>query len=84
MSSDDKALVPSAIQKLHEFTHLEYPTKLIWTACTTMAVVTRNTTWFKIRGIILRQFPPQRRVSNPNGPKAGMHTCVYELWMGTT
>ena len=58
MASDDKALVPSAIQKLHEFTNLEYPAKLIWTACTTLAVTTRNPTWFKIRGAVRKQNPP--------------------------
>ena len=58
MASDDKALVPSAIQKLHEFTNLEYPAKLIWTACTLMVVLTRNPTWFKIRGAIRKQNPP--------------------------
>ncbi len=39
MASDDKALVPSALQKLHEFVCLDYepgrPTKLLWTVCTT-------------------------------------------------
>ena len=55
MASDDKALVPSAIQKLHEFTNLEYPAKLIWTACTTLALTTRNPTWFKIRGAVRTQ-----------------------------
>ena len=60
MSSDDKALVPSAINKLHEFIALEYPAKLIWTACTTMAVTTRNPTWFKVRGAVLKQIPPRK------------------------
>ena len=60
MASDDKALVPSAIQKLHEFTNLEYPAKLIWTACTTLAVTTRNPTWFKIRGAVRKQNPPRK------------------------
>ena len=57
MSSDDRALILSAIQKLHEFVHLDYPAKLLWTACTTLAVITRNSTWFKIRGAILKQIP---------------------------
>ena len=73
MASDDDALINSAIKKLHEFIYLQYPAKLLWTACTTLAVTTRNTAWFKIRGIILKQILPQNQVgeSNPNGPKAG-------------
>ena len=55
MASDDDALINSAIKKLHEFINLQYPAKLIWTACTTLAVTTRNTAWFKIRGIVLKQ-----------------------------
>ena len=49
MASDDRALYHSAIQKIHEFLHLEYPKKMLWTTCTTMGVLTRNTTWFDIR-----------------------------------
>jgi uncharacterized protein YfdQ (DUF2303 family) len=55
IASDDDALINSAIKKLHEFINLKYPAKLIWTACTTLAVTTRNSAWFKIRGIILNQ-----------------------------
>ena len=57
MSSDEQSLLNSAIQKLSEFIDLNYPAKLIWTACTTLAVTTRDTTWFKIRGIALNRFP---------------------------
>ena len=60
MASDDKTLVPSALQKLNEFACLDYPAKLLWTACTTMAVTTRNTAWFKIRGAILNKFLPDK------------------------
>ena len=49
MASDDKALYDSAIQKLSEFWHLDYPDKLIWKICTTMGVQTRVKTWFDIR-----------------------------------
>ena len=57
MASDEQSLLSSAVQKLSEFIDLNYPAKLIWTACTTLAVTTRNTTWFKIRGIALNRFP---------------------------
>ena len=57
MSSDQQSLLNSAVQKLSEFIDLNYPAKLIWTACTTLAVTTRDTTWFKIRGIALNRFP---------------------------
>ena len=60
MSSDDNALIPSALQKLNEFIRLDYPAKLLWTACTTLAVTTRNPTWFKIRGAILKKFLPDK------------------------
>ena len=49
MASDDQALYQSAIAKLSEFWHLDYPEKLIWTACTTIGVQTRIATWFDIR-----------------------------------
>ena len=49
MASDDAALVSSAAQKLAEFTRLGYPRKMLWTACTTMGVKTRDRAWFQVR-----------------------------------
>ena len=49
MASNDQALKDSAIQKLCEFRRLQYPRKLLWSACTTMGVQSRNPTWFDIR-----------------------------------
>ena len=48
-SSDATQLYKSAIQKLEEFIRLNYPKKLLWTACTTLGVNTRTRTWFEIR-----------------------------------
>ena len=56
MASNEQELVYSAMQKLYEFIQLKYPKKLIWTACTTLAVCTRDAVWFKIRGAILKWF----------------------------
>ena len=49
MASDPIALRTSAVQKLAEFARLKYPSKLLWTACTTMGVNTRDPTWFRVR-----------------------------------
>ena len=49
MASDNKLLYHSGLQKLHEFENLNYPLKMLWTACTTMGVISRNPTWFEIR-----------------------------------
>ena len=49
MASDAPALYDSAIKKLSEFWHLDYPDKMLWSACTTMGVCTRDPTWFDIR-----------------------------------
>ena len=49
MASDGYALRMSATQKLAEFSNLQYPRKMLWTACTTMGVSTRNTVWFRVR-----------------------------------
>lgn len=49
MASDPLARQRSAHWKLAEFRHLGYPHKMLWRACTTMAVNTRDTTWFRIR-----------------------------------
>ena len=49
MASDGAALWMSATQKLAEFVNLNYPRKMLWTACTTMGVSTRNTVWFRVR-----------------------------------
>ena len=49
MASDGAALRLSAGQKLAEFSNLRYPRKMLWTACTTMGVSTRNTIWFRVR-----------------------------------
>ena len=59
MSSDGLARMRSARQKLHEFKQLEYPSRMLWTACTTMGVTTRDTIWFRIRDTWeQRQQPP--------------------------
>ena len=42
-------LSASAQQKLAEFQLLQYPRGLLRMACTTMAVHTRNTVWFRVR-----------------------------------
>ena len=52
MANNDMRLKQSAIQKLAEFQKKGYPRRMLWTACTTMAVKTRNTTWFKVRKTI--------------------------------
>ena len=49
MASDPAAPKTSAVQKLAEFARLKYPSKLLWTACTTMGVNTRDPTWFRVR-----------------------------------
>ena len=49
MASDYDALRSSAIQKVAEFAALNYPRKMLWTACTTMGVTTRSTAWFRVR-----------------------------------
>ena len=49
MASDGAALRMSANEKLAEFHNLGYPRKMLWTACTTMGVTTRNTIWFRVR-----------------------------------
>ena len=49
MASDNNVLEYSAYQKLQEFSNLKYPSKLLWTMCTTMGVQTRNPTWFEVR-----------------------------------
>jgi hypothetical protein len=49
MASDPTALKTSAAQKLAEFAKLMYPRKLLWTACTTIGVNSRDPTWFRVR-----------------------------------
>ena len=49
MASDAHALHASAVKKLSEFWHLDYPDKLLWNVCTYMGVQTRIKTWFDIR-----------------------------------
>ena len=49
MASDDCCLLQSASQKVAEFIRLQYPRRMLWTACTTMGVKTRNTVWFQVR-----------------------------------
>ena len=49
MASDNGVLFDSAIRKLAEFHRLRYPRKMLWAACTTLGVQTRNPTWFEIR-----------------------------------
>ena len=49
MASDERWRLISAKQKLAEFARLQYPRRMLWTACTTMGVKTRHTAWFKVR-----------------------------------
>ena len=49
MASDQDILCDSAVQKIAEFSGLRYPRRLLWTACTTMGVKTRNPAWFRAR-----------------------------------
>ena len=49
MASDAAMLRDSAARKLFEFAALGYPRKLLWTACTTLGVATRDPTWFRVR-----------------------------------
>ena len=49
MASDERCRITSARQKLAEFIRLRYPRRMLWTACTTMGVKTRHTSWFKVR-----------------------------------
>ena len=51
MASDAEMRQASAIKKIAEFYALQYPRKTLWTACTTMAVTTRDPTWFKVRDL---------------------------------
>ena len=51
-ASDTKALIESGKQKINEFLRLYYPKKMIWRACTTMGVTTRDPAWFRIRDIL--------------------------------
>jgi hypothetical protein len=52
MASNNEALYNTAVQKVHEYLKLKYPPKMIWTACTTIGVHTRNPIWFDIRDYI--------------------------------
>ena len=49
MANNNQTLRDSAVQKLHEFIRLDYPRKLLWSACTTIGVQSRNPTWFDVR-----------------------------------
>ena len=49
MASDQHVLQKSASQKIAEFSRLRYPRKLLWSACTTMGVKSRNPAWFRAR-----------------------------------
>ena len=51
----------SAIKKLSEFWHLDYPDKMWWSACTTMGVCTRDPTWFDIRDNLYVKKDPAMR-----------------------
>ena len=48
-SNTHNGTITSGLQKVQEFTRLQYPRKMIWSACTTMGVQSRNTAWFRIR-----------------------------------
>ena len=47
--NDDGMIFGSARKKLAEFKNLNYPKKMLWTACTTMGVHTRRAIWFEVR-----------------------------------
>lgn len=49
MASDECWLQKSATDKVAEFVRLQYPRRMLWTACTTMGVKTRHPAWFKVR-----------------------------------
>ena len=49
MASDSQVLSSSGTQKVAEFKALQYPQKMLWAACTTMGVTTRDTAWFRVR-----------------------------------
>ena len=49
MASDTHALAYSAWAKIAEFLRLGYPLKVLWNACTTLGVRTREPAWFKVR-----------------------------------
>ena len=49
MASDTYVLRRSALQKVAEFARLQYPRKMLWSACTTMGVQTRDAAWFRVR-----------------------------------
>ena len=53
MASDDDVLTTSGIQKLQEFIQLKYPLKVIWDTCNYMAATTRNTSWFRVRSVLI-------------------------------
>ena len=52
MASDGPALRNSATNKVFEFARLHYPKKMLWTACTTMGVQTREPEWFRVRSML--------------------------------
>ena len=49
MASDPYARTNSAYAKLMEFHNIKYPHRVLWRACTKMAITTRDITWFRIR-----------------------------------
>ena len=49
LASDNENIYVSAKQKLAEFRRLQYPERMLWTACTTVGVRTRRRIWFTIR-----------------------------------
>ena len=61
MASDTQALARSAWAKIAEFLRLGYPLKVLWNACTTLGVSTRDPAWFKVRA----RFEPYRSVRRP-------------------
>jgi hypothetical protein len=49
MTSDQNELIYSAMQKISEFAHLQYPKTAIRIACNKMASTTRESVWFRVR-----------------------------------
>ena len=56
MASDDSMLIGSAIDKLREFAILGYTKGMLYDACTRMAVFTRATAWFMVRGKVMQWY----------------------------
>ena len=52
MASDADAVFTSAVQKLHEFRQLAYPTSVLRGTCTYMAACTACYAWIRVRRVV--------------------------------